>query len=102
MNAFFDQVGVIPLSNRFNGSKLEPGSVSEMQYKILTDRPITFCPSLFTPVQVNEQGFYIAAQEVALGTMTPEEAARLIDDVILQWRTENPEKLDQLVEWLSQ
>jgi ABC-type glycerol-3-phosphate transport system substrate-binding protein len=102
VNAFFDQVGVIPLSNRFNGSKLEPGSVSEMQYKILTDRPITFCPSLFTPVQVNEQGFYIAAQEVALGTMTPEEAAKLIDDVILQWRTENPDKLDQLVEWLSQ
>ena len=102
VNAFFDQVGVIPLSSRFDGSQLEPGSVSSMQYDILTAKPITFCPSLFTPVQVNEQGTYIAGQEVALGTMTPEEAAKLIDEVILQWRTENPDKLEQLIEWLSQ
>ena len=102
VNAFFDQVGVIPLSNRFDGSRLEPESVSAMQYGILTDRPIAFAPSLFTPVQVNEQGTYLAAQGVALGTMTPEEGAELIDSVILQWRTENPDKLQQLVEWLNQ
>jgi ABC-type glycerol-3-phosphate transport system substrate-binding protein len=101
VNAFFDQVGVIPLSSRFDGSRLEPGSVSEMQYNILKG-DVTFAPSLFVPVQVNEQGFYIAGQGVALGTMTPEEGAKLIDEVIVRWRTENPEKLDQLVEWLSQ
>jgi len=101
VNAFFDQVGVIPLSNRFDGSRLTPGSPSALQYSILTG-PITFGPSLFTPVQVNEQGTYLAAQGVALGTMTPEEGAKLIDSVILQWRTENPDKLQQLVEWLNQ
>jgi raffinose/stachyose/melibiose transport system substrate-binding protein len=102
VNSFFEQVGALPLNNRFDGSIIEPGSVSEMRYEIVFEKPVTFCPSLFTPVQVNEQGFYIAAQEVALGTMTPEEAAELIDAVILQWRTENPEALEDLVAWLSQ
>jgi ABC-type glycerol-3-phosphate transport system substrate-binding protein len=101
VNAFFDQVGVIPLSTHFDSSHIKPGSVSEIQYKILSG-PITFCPSIFTPVQVNEQGTYVGAQEVALGTSTPEQAAKLIDDIIKKWDTENPDKLKQLVQWLSQ
>ncbi len=101
VNAFYDQVGVIPLSSRFDGSSFDPGSVADLRYEMLTSRPITFCPSLMTPTQINEQGYYVAAQEVALGSATPEEAAKLIDDVIAQWRQENPDKLSQLVEWLS-
>ena len=53
----------------------------------------------YLPVKVNVDGNYVVAQQFIDEKLTPEEAAKRVDDVAKLYRDTEPDRLKQMIDW---
>jgi multiple sugar transport system substrate-binding protein len=95
VNALYTASKAIPASNLFDVSLV--GSAVE---KAIFEFPkAQSCFQDFIPQTVQYDGLGPAFSNVINGSMTPEQAAKHVDDISKKWRDENPEQLDQYMQW---
>ncbi len=97
VNAWFQATGVLPADDR-----LDTSLIQQPQLKQVYEWDTTVGgPNLenFIPSMMDEQANFAGAQLLFAGEKTPEELARLTDDVLAKWREQNPDAVKNFEKW---
>lgn len=97
VNAWFQATGVLPADNR-----LDTNLIQQPQLKQIYEWDTTVGgPNLenFIPSMMDEQANFAGTQLLFAGEKTPEELAKLTDDVLAKWREQNPDAVKNFEKW---
>lgn len=99
-NAMYLQSGAPPCDDRFDMTLLKTEQ-EKWAYKQVTTGNWFFHNENYIPWQVDIDGHYVVAQQFIDEKLTPEEAAKRVDEVAKIFRTENPDTLQKMVDWYN-
>jgi len=99
-NAMYLQSGAPPCDDRFDMTLLKTEQ-EKWAYKQVTTGNWFFHNENYIPWQVDIDGHYVVAQQFIDEKLTPEEAAKRVDEAAKIFRTENPDTLQKMVDWYN-
>ena len=97
VNAWYKDTGVLPADNR-----LDTGLIEQPVLKQIYEWDTTVGgPNLenFIPSMMDEQANFAGTQLLFAGEKTPEELAKLTEDVLAKWREQNPDAVKNFEKW---
>lgn len=97
VNAFYETTGIPFASTKFDSS-LITSEQQKMEFEWFSSRD-QLCPEGLLPVQVWETGLLPATQGIFQQTLSPEEAAKMLEETAVNWRNSNPPDLEQWIKW---
>jgi raffinose/stachyose/melibiose transport system substrate-binding protein len=98
LNAMYLQSGAPPCDDRFDQSLLKTEQ-EKWALKQVSDGNWFYHNENYLPVKVNVDGNYVVAQQFIDEKLTPEEAAKRVDEVAKLYRETEPDRLKQMIEW---
>jgi raffinose/stachyose/melibiose transport system substrate-binding protein len=98
LNAMYLQSGAPPADDRFDQSLLKTEQ-EKWALKQVSSGNWFYHNENYLPVKVNVDGNYVVAQQFIDENLTPEEAAKRVDDVAKLYRDTEPDRLKQMIEW---
>jgi ABC-type glycerol-3-phosphate transport system substrate-binding protein len=102
MSALYNTLNAFPADKNFNWSQVtKPLDKKIVETIINAPEPIPWVSELIPPMVMNDIGYGIF-QQVFTGEITPQELGRLTQESMDRWREEDPEMVDNYIEWLSQ
>ena len=97
VNAWYQDTGVLPADNR-----LDTGLIQQPVLKQIYEWDTTVGgPNLenFIPSMMDEQANFAGTQLLFAGEKSPEDLAKLTDDVLAKWREQNPDAVKNFEKW---
>ena len=97
LNAWFKYTGVLPADNRLDTSLIDQPVLKQIYEWDTT----VGGPNLenFIPTMMDEQANFAGTQLLFAGDKTPEELAKLTEDVVAKWREQNPDAVKNFEKW---
>jgi ABC-type glycerol-3-phosphate transport system substrate-binding protein len=101
MSALYKDLNAFPASKGFDWSKVtKPLDKKIVNTIINAPEPIPWVSELIPPMVMNDIGYGIF-QQVFTGEITPEELGRLTQESMDRWTEEDPEMVQNYIDWLS-
>lgn len=97
-NAMYLESGAPPCDDRFDQSLLKTEQ-EKWAFKQISSGNWFYHNENYLPVKVNTDGNYVVGQQFIDEKLTPEEAAKRVDDVAKLYRDTEPDRLKQMIEW---
>lgn len=99
LNAWFKYTGVLPADDRFDTAQIDQPILKQIFEWVVQSAG----PNLenFIPSMLDEQAMFTGTQLLFAGDKTPAELAQLTEEVIQKWREQNPDQLQNFVNWYS-
>lgn len=96
---WYEYTGVLPADDRMNPDVITVPQIKQI-FEWASERP---GPNLenFIPSMLDEQANFAGVQLLFAGESTPEELAQLSEDVIVKWREQNPDAVENFTNWLK-
>ena len=97
LNAWFKATGVLPADNRLDTSVIDQPVLKQIydwDTKLGGPNLENFIPSM-----MDEQANFAGTQLLFAGEKTPEDLAKLTEDVLTKWREQNPDAVKNFETW---
>ncbi|MBN2396179.1 MAG: extracellular solute-binding protein [Candidatus Atribacteria bacterium] len=94
----FYKITSIPFANTNFDTSLIKSELQKEEFEWISERP-QLCPEGLTAIQIWETGVMPASQAIFQQSLSPAEAAQLIEDVARNWRESNPPNFDNWITW---
>ena len=101
MSALYNNLNAFPANRNFNWSKVtKPLDKKIVETIINSSEPIPWVSELIPPMVMNDIGYGIF-QQVFTGEITPKQLGELTQESMDRWREEDPEMVQNYIDWLS-
>ncbi len=101
MNALYNDLNAFPANKNFDWSKVNKALDRKIGSTIVNaPDPIPWVSELIPPNVMNDIGYGIF-QMVFTGELTPEQLGRKAQESMDNWKEEDPEMVENYINWLS-
>jgi len=98
LNDLYKTCGTMPSNKKFDANLLS-NEIEKKLFDYNLNQAEIEVAQAFLPTQIQFEGFAKPFESVLNGSITPEEAVKMLEETSKKWGTENPEMLIQYTKW---